>query len=472
MADGQPIRGTCCAALLCALLLAAPSARADAGTEDAARLCEKAERAERDAREAEKKSQERHKFLKAAGNRALHTDSQQARDTSAIRQSIGAQLAKARDLLPQLRQGMNAANSDQGVVPGLGNYFSQMESTINRLLQASESCLENPAFCRMPVITCPQPPPLPSFNNTGSANLVRNVQQSYAQAANQARQACQNLNSEMQREMERLKLESRPTTAPQAISQSSPAFGEVDLLVKRAASLTRDAAQYRQEADRLAGTTGFCAVRGQARTGAVTAQALAGALKSASNRARTAEAGLRPDATVIDLKSAWERKWDQGKSLKASEVPHPKLSVGDQDGAATPHEEAALDDGPGWWARTKAAYRKADEQMELTEFIMSRPKELVKDVAKELIEKSLGGAGKTLTTGYAILTAVKTTSDEVGGILLDAPKAIASMNPDEAAELMVRTERVPLNFLNSVFDDVTGKFPPPRYTYQYKGGGQ
>lgn len=96
----------------------------------------------------------------------------------------------------------------------------------------------------------------------------------------------------------------------------------------------------------------------------------------------------------------------------------------------------------------------------------------MKDVAKELIEKSLGGAGKTLTTGYAILTAVKTTSDEVGGILLDAPKAIASMNPDEAAELMVRTERVPLNFLNSVFDDVTGKFPPPRYTYQYKGGGQ
>ena len=460
MAKGLSFPASCCTAILIALLLCAPPARADAGTEEAARLCEKAERAERDARDAEKKSQERQKFLKAAGNRSL--DSQQARDTSTIRQSMVALLAKARDLLPQLRQGMNAANSDQGVVPGLGNYFSQMESTINRLLQASESCLENPEFCRMPVITCPQPPPLPSFNNTGSANFVRNVQQSYAQAANQARQACQNLNSELQREMERLKRESRPTIAPQASSKASPAFGEVDLLVKRAASLTRDAAQYRQEADRLAGTNGFCAVRGQARTGEVTAQALAGALKSASNPAGSIQKGFGPNATVVNLKTAWQQQWNNGKTLKPSDVPLPKLSMGDE--KTVQHEEEAADDGPGWWARTKDAYRKADEQMELTEFIMSRPKELVKDVAKELIEKNLGAAGKTLTTGYTILSAVKATSDEVGGILLDAPKAIASVNPDEAAELMVRTERVPLNFLNSVFDDVTGKFPPPRYT--------
>ena len=472
MAKGLSFPASCCTAILIALLLCAPPARADAGTEEAARLCEKAERAERDARDAEKKSQERQKFLKAADNRALHTDSRQIRDTSIVRQSIGAQLAKARDLLPQLRQGMNAANLDQGVVPGLGQYFTQMESTINRLLQAGESCLENPPFCRMPVITCPQPPPLPALNNVGSANLVRNVQQSYSQAANQARQACQNLNSEMQREMERLKKESLTATAPQAASQSSPAFGEVDLLAKRAASLKRDAAQYRQEADRLARVVGWCAVRGQARPGSDMAKDLVGALKSVSNQAGSSEKGLRPDATVIDLKSAWERKWDQGKSLKASEVPLPKLSAGDREMAAAPPEEAAADDGPGWWARTKAAYRKADEQMELTEFILSRPKELVKDVAKELIEKNLGAAGKTLTTGYTILSAVKATSDEVGGILLDAPKAIASTNPDEASELMVRTERAPLNFLNSVFDDVTGKFPPPRYTYQYKGGGQ
>lgn len=469
MAAGR-IRGTCCAALLCALLLPGPLARADAGREEAARLCEKAERAERDAREAEKKSQERQKFLKAANNKSLHADSQQLRDTSAIRQSIGSQLAKARDLLPQIRQGMNAANSDQGVVPGLGQYFAQMESTINRLLQASETCLENPEFCRMPVITCPQPPPLPSFSNTGSANLIRNVQQSYTQAANQARQACQNLNNEMQREMEHLKRESRPANDPQASSQSSPGFGEADLLAKRAASLKRDAAQYRQEADRLANVAGYCAVRGQARADTASAQTLVSALKSASSPAGAPQKGLAPNATVINLKTAWQQQWNKGRSLKASDVPLPKLSVDDQDKPAALEEEA--DDGPGWWARTKAAYRKADEQMELTEFIMSRPKELVKDVAKELIEKSLGAAGKTLTTGYAILSAVKTTSDEVGGILLDAPKAIASMNPDEAAELLVRTERVPLNFLNSVFDDVTGKFPPPRYTYQYKGGGQ
>lgn len=470
MADGRT-RDTCCAALLCALLLAPPPALASSGREEAARLCEKAERAERDARDAEKKSQERQKFLKAAAqSKSLHADSQQTRDTSAIRQSIGAQLTKARDLLPQIRQGINAANSDQGVVPGLGQYFAQMETTINRLLQASETCLENTEFCRMPVITCPQPPPLPSFSNTGSANLIRNVQQSYTQAANQARQACQNLNNEMQREMERLKRESGPANAPPAGSQSSAGFGEVDLLAKRAESLKRDAAQYRQEADRLAKITGYCAVRGQARPDAASPQALVGALKSVSSPAGSPQKGLAPNATVTNLKTAWQQQWNKGKSLKASNVPLPKLTVDDQDKPATVEEEA--DDGPGWWARTKAAYRKADEQMELTEFIMSRPKELVKDVAKELIELNLGAAGKTLTTGYTILSAVKATSDEVGGILLDAPKAIASTNPDEAAELLVRTERVPLNFLNSVFDDVTGKFPPPRYTYQYKGGGQ
>ena len=108
--------------------------------------------------------------------------------------------------------------------------------------------------------------------------------------------------------------------------------------------------------------------------------------------------------------------------------------------------------------------------MELTEFITSRPKELAKDVATEFVENSLGAYGKTVTTGYKILSAVKTTSDEVGEILTDAPRVIARGSLDEARELSVRAERVPLNFLNNLFDDVTGKFPPPRYTYQYKGG--
>lgn len=460
---------TCCTVVLIALI-PGPLAKAAAGREDAARLCEKAERAERDARDADKKSQDRQKFLKTAGNKAVATDSRQVGDTYAARQAIGSHIAKAREILPQIRQGIDAASRDQGVVPGLSQYFSQTESVINRLIQATDSCLANPESCRIPVVTCPQPPPLPSFSNTGSASFVRNVQQSYTQAANQARQACQNLNSEIQQEIERLKRESRAAATSPATSQSSPGFGQADLLAKRAESLKRDAAQYRQEADRLAGVTGFCAIRGEARPGADTAKALVGALKSASTPAGSPQQGLAPNATVVNLKTAWQQQWNKGKSLKASDVPLPKLSGDDRDTTAKQEEET--DDGPGWWARTKESYRKADEQMELTEFIKSRPKELVKEVVKELIEMNLGAAGKTLTTGYSILSAVKATSDEVGGILLDAPKAISSTNPDEAAELIVRTERVAFAFLNSVFDDVTGKFPPPRYTYQYKGGGQ
>jgi hypothetical protein len=95
---------------------------------------------------------------------------------------------------------------------------------------------------------------------------------------------------------------------------------------------------------------------------------------------------------------------------------------------------------------------------------------LAKDVVTEIVERSLGAYGKTVTTGYKILSAVKTTSDEVGEILTDAPMVIARGSVEDARELYGRTERVPLNFLNNLFDDVTGKFPPPRYTYRYKEG--
>jgi hypothetical protein len=95
---------------------------------------------------------------------------------------------------------------------------------------------------------------------------------------------------------------------------------------------------------------------------------------------------------------------------------------------------------------------------------------LAKDVATEIVEKSLGAYGKTVTTGYKIMSAVKTTSDEVGEILTDAPRVLAVGSMEEARELYRRTERVPRNFLNNVFDDITGKFPPERFDYQYKGG--
>ena len=135
-------------------------------------------------------------------------------------------------------------------------------------------------------------------------------------------------------------------------------------------------------------------------------------------------------------------------------------------------DESPEEDGPSWWDRQKAAYRQADKEMELTEFIKSRPKELLKDVATEIVENSLGAYGKTVTTGYKIMSAVKTTSDEVGEILTDAPRVLARGSVEEARELYGRAERVPLNFLNDVFGDITGMFPPKRYVYQYKGSGE
>lgn len=471
MADTLPVRAQCMISFLIPLLLATSFAQADTGRAEADRFCEKAEVAERAAGDAEKKSQERRKFLKAAGNRELQKDKTEAPNASVIRLSVGAELTKAREILPQIRQGIEAAGRDQGIVPGLSQYFAQMERAISQLLQAGDSCLKNPQSCQMPVVVCPQPPPLPAFNNGGgSAGLIRNVQQSYSQAANQARQACQNLSSGMLAEMERFKRESQSATT--SLSRPQEASTGVDLQAKRAESLKREAAQYRQDADRLARVTGYCAARSNTPAPGGLPQGLVGALRSANHRSPSAEVRLSPDAVVIDLKASWQRKWDQGKALKASDVPLPKLSAGDGEKNALQADETAADDGPGWWSKAKATYKTADEQMELTEFIKSRPKELVKEVVKELVEMNMGSAGKTLTTGYSILSAVKSTGDEVGGILQDAPKAIASTNPDEARELLVRTERVPLNFLNSVFDDVTGKFPPPRYNYQYKGDGQ
>jgi len=460
--------------LLLVLALPGPRAWADAGSGRADVLCAKAETAERDAKQAERKSEERQRFLKGKGGIASRNDTlATGGDAAAVRQSVKAGLAEIRALLPQLRQGAAAAAQDRGVVPGLSQYFTRMESDLSRTLQAVDACLHAPQSCVVPPISCPPMPGVPAFNNGGSANLIRQIQQSYAQAANQARQACQSLNAGVLGDVERLKRESR-TAATKRELQGSPqgqSFGEADLYLRRAESLKREALQNRQEADRLSGVRGYCGNRAHSRIGTETTHALVDAFKTRGKREREPEAGLRPDGTVVDLKAGWEKKWDKGSTLHASDVPLPKLQAGDGGEPAPGRaEEIPEEDGPSWWDKTKSAYRKADEEMELTEFILSRPKEMAKDVVTEIVERSLGAYGKTVTTGYKILSAVKTTSDEVGEILTDAPMVIARGSVEDARELYGRTERVPLNFLNNLFDDVTGKFPPPRYTYRYKEG--
>lgn len=459
-------------AILGAVMFSAPFARAESGRSNADSLCERAERANRDAREAERKSEERKRFLKGASGSISQSQAARGSGSATVRQSIRSRIAQVRDILPQLRQGATSSYQDRGIVPGLSQYFDQMERSIRQALQAMDTCLDAPGSCSMPSFSCPAPPSFPAGTGRGqSADFVRKVQQSYAQAGNMAYQACQKLKNEAVGEIERLRQESRGMAANggQAGSSQAQPFGETDLYLKRAESLKREASQLMSEADRVSGISGYCDASRRSSAGVGRSGDLIDALKANEKQERDTDSGLSYTATVVDLKSAWDQKWNRGKTLHASEVPLPKLSADDR-GEATikPADESPENDGPGWWARTKTAYQRADEQMELTEFIKSRPKELVKDVVKELIELNLGSVGKTLTTGYTILSAVKTTSDEVGEIMTDAPQVIATGSADDARELSARADRVPLSFLNNLFDDVTGKFPPPRYTYHYK----
>ena len=478
---GDPKRmGGWCIVLLMALSLPGPRAWADAGKDRSDVLCGKADKAERDAKEAERKSEERRRFLKVKGGIPAAPNTLPSGNAVAIRQSVKAQVAQARAVLPQIRQGVAAANQDKGVVPGLSQYFSQLESTITRTLQAVDACMDNPEFCNVPPIVCPPPPSMPTFGymSSSSANLVRQIQQSYAQAASTARQACQSLSVEVLGEVERFKRESRAAAAKTALPGSDPAerFGEADLYLKTAAHMKRDALQFRQEADRLSGVRGYCSVRSQTKTGPEPPHAPGAEGKTDVTQVRKPETGLRLDATVVDLKAGWNGKWGHGTSLDASDVPLPKLGVSNGGRFFGPllvdAATSAADKAKSVVDTTTSAYRKADEQVELTEFITSRPKELLTDVATEIVENSFGGFGKSLTTGYKILSAVQSTADEVGEILTDAPRVIAYGSAADAKELGERADRVPLGFLNSLFDDVTGKFPPPRYTYQYKEGAQ
>ena len=464
-----------CFVFLIALSLPGPRAWADAGSGRADGLCNKAETAERDAKDAERKSEERQRFLKGKGGIAPRNDTlPTSGDAAAIRQSVKARLSEVRALLPQLRQGAAAAAQDRGVVPGFSQFFVQMESNLSRMLQAADACLDAPQFCSVPSISCPPMPAMPAFNHSGSANFVRQVQQSYAQSANQFRQACQSLNAGVLGDVERLKKESRAAGTMGGLPGIAPPqpFVDTDLYLRRAENLRREASLSRQEADRISGVRGYCGARSHVRVDAKKSHAIVESFKAAERR-RKPEADFPLDAKVIDLKAEWEKKWNKGMTLKASDVPLPKLSVGDG-GETAPNwaDESPEEDGPSWWDRQKAAYRQADKEMELTEFIKSRPKELLKDVATEIVENSLGAYGKTVTTGYKIMSAVKTTSDEVGEILTDAPRVLARGSVEEARELYGRAERVPLNFLNDVFGDITGMFPPKRYVYQYKGSGE
>lgn len=455
-----------------ALLLVAPGAWADAGKQKADRLCEQAERAERDARDAERKSAEREKFLKGkAGIAPQGAAAVPSGNAAAMTQSIRAQVAQVRAMLPQIRQGVAAANQDKGVVPGLSRYFSQMESSIGSALQSIETCLDRPESCSAPAIYCPAPPSFPAFNNSGSAAFIRQVQASYRQAADSAYQACRNLSVAASRDIERLRQDSRNAAMRQSVqgSAGSQQFGDVDLYLRRAESLKREASQLRLEANASSGINGYCRAPQRARPGADRTQAVVDALKAADRRKSKAATEPARRGTVIDLKAGWNGPWDKGRALGSEVPPLPKAEGG-------AHEETALDKtrdylsekGPWWWYKAKAAYREADEQMELTEFIKSRPKELVKDVVTELVETNCGSFGKSLTTGYKILTAVKSTGDEVGEIIVDAPAVIVHGSQADADELGARADRAPVKFLNDLFDDVTGKFPPPRYKYEYK----
>lgn len=455
-----------------AFLLLPLEAWAEAGGEKADRLCIRAEKAERDAGEAERKSRERERFLKGRGNLNLQGDTASRDKSIAIRQSVKAQIAQARAILPQLRQGAASASRDSGIAPGLSQYFSQMENNIIRALQTIETCLDDPEYCSAPSIYCPPPPNIPVYNKRAmSADMIRQIQQSYRQAANMAHQACLNLKDGVSRDIERLRQESQSARMKEGLHRGAEAqrFGETDLYLRRAESLRRQALQHRLEADRVSGIRGYCKARPHPLLRAEKTHALIEAFRASEKQKRKPETGLSPDAAVIDLKAGWNRKWNKGRVLKVPEVPPPKLQAGEK-GATMLNgiKDYLHEQGPWWWYKIKSAYQGADEQVELTEFIRSRPKELAKDVVTTLVENSFGSFGRSLTTGYKIIGAVKTTAAEVGEILRDAPGVIVHGSSGDMQELAGRTDRVPLKTMDSLFGDYTGVVPAPRYKYQYE----
>ena len=466
MRIGTKWKARWCCVMMIAFSSSGLSAWGAEGKDRSDLLCVKAETSEKDASEAERKSEERQRFLKGRGGISTRSDTLPSGDTAAIRQSLKAKIAEISAILPQLRQGAASASHDSGVVPGLGQFFVQMDSTISRTLQAAEACLAAPQYCSIPSISCPSMPAMPVFNSKGpSANFTRQIQQSYLQSANQFRQVCQGMNAGLLGDVERLKKESRPAGTMGGLPGNVPVqpFGDTDLQLRRAENLRREASQYRLEADRISGIPGYCGARSHFRIDAKTSHAIVDSLK-ASERPRKPAADFPLDAKVIDLKSEWEKKWNKGSALTVSGVPLPKLETTDG-GKTVPNsaEESSEEDGPSWWDKKKSEYQKADEEMALTVFFTSRPKQMGKFLAKEVVKLRFGAPGESLVNAYTILDAVKTTSDEVGEILVAAPGVITHGSVAEAMELAGRAERVPLNLINNLFDDVTDWMPAPRY---------
>lgn len=453
--------------------LPAPVVWADAGNARPDRLCENAASADREAKEAERKSEERQRFLKGRDNIADKTRLTPASDTSALRQSVKAQTAQARTILSQLRQGAAAANTDRGFVPGFSQYFTQMESNISRMLLAIDACLDNPGICSLPQISCPSIPAMPSFSNSGSADLICRTQQSYSLAANQARQTCLELNGELRAEVERLKRDSRSAAMNAASSASGGAerFGEADLQLRRAEALRRQALQYRQEADRLSGVSNYCGAHSRSPKSPEKNRAVVAALKAAGEPKRQTAQGIPLEGKVVDLKAGWEQPWEKGPRLAAPVMPLPKVTVGENgEGASWLQDKATAG-----YEKAAAWYREADGQVQLTEFLQPpSPREFLEDkgqeAAKEVLVAISGPFGKSVEAGIKILDAVKGTTEEIGEILEDAPRVIGSGSAADAQELADRAYRVPIKFLNSLFNDITGEIDLPEYRYQYKKG--
>ncbi|GAB4371055.1 MAG: hypothetical protein Kow00128_18590 [Deltaproteobacteria bacterium] len=457
-----------------------------ASVPEADRLCAQADRDEQEAREALRRSEERKRFLQGAGGPAA--GSPPATVPLAVSQSVRAQIAQVRAILPRIRQGAAAARQDRGVVPGLDQYFSRMDLLLSSALASAESCLSSPATCTVPPMSCPAPPEISVFTrNVQSADLIRQIQQQYREAAAEAQRACLGLAASLGGDLARMRQQGQAAATIPGGGTAASSFGDVDLYLRRAENLRREAAQYRLEADRAAGTTGYCAGRRPAAVpGAGNARALDEALRRFA-RSRGNERGLPLDGKVVDLKAEWERKWDRGPALAAGDVPLPKVRTGEGNESFfgrvddllsgklpgyAPAKEYLTEQAPWWWYRAKSLYREADGQVELTEFITSRPKELAKDVATKLVETSLGPFGKSVTTAYKITGAVKSLGEEVAGILDQAPRVIVYGDAEQTRALYDRSSRAPVKFLNDLFDDVTGKFPAPRYRTADAGGGE
>ncbi len=406
-------------------------------------MCERAAKAEKDAGDFERKSRERRRFLEGrqgARNAAL--------------QSLRAQTAQVRQVLPMIRRGISAAGQDQGIVPGLSQYFLQMDTILSSALQAVDACLAAPEHCNPPAFACPVPPNIPVFTkNVQSADTIRRIQADYRRAADQAYQACRTLNTAVSRESARLAEDAGASSA----GDGTQRIGDIDLYLVKAGNLKREAARLRVDADREAGMRDYCVLRLRPGGGAPAS--------GPSPKAAAAGPGRPFGGRVADLKADWDAKWRKEISLAPYDVPLPEGNAPGDGGMLSPIREYLNEKAPWWWYRMQSAYRKADEQVELTEFIESRPTEMVKDVVVEYVESSFGAFGKSLTTGYKILGAVKATSGEVGEILAEAPGVIAYGGGDEAARLSERSGRVPLKMYDELFNDVSGGLPAPRYDY-------